>query len=249
MLQMINFSRILMVIISLAIALGLKYHYSHSRAEDLDWMLAPASCLVQKISGMKFEKMDDTGYADKETGIVIAPSCSGINFMIIVFCLSAYISLKSVNKISSAFIRVLFCISVSYVYTLMVNTFRILLSIHSLKTGLLQIWLSWKTIHLLEGIVIYFAFLLIYYSLLKRVISEGPDKHPSGGFRQIKEYFLPMIFYCSVILLVPIVNHGGFPPVNGFISYAAIILVTCPAVIALFLMSRACCHYLIYKLK
>ncbi len=248
-LHKLNVNRIIMISMSLTIALGLKYHYSHSRAEDLDWMLAPASYLVQKISGMEFDKVDGTGYADKKTGITIAPSCSGINFMIIVFCLSAYMALKSVPNISSVFMRILFSIIVSYVYTLMVNTFRILLSIHSFKTGLFRIWFSWKTIHLLEGVVIYFAFLLIYYSLLKRLMGGESGKHPSGVFRQIREYFPPMIFYYSVILAVPVINHGGLPPVSGFANYASMVLVACPAVIALYLMFRACCYYLIYKLK
>ena len=85
MLHKHKISKFLMVILSLAIAWGLKYHYSHSRADDLDWMLGPTSYLVQTVSGMNFEKVENTGYADHESGIIIASSCSGINFMIIVF--------------------------------------------------------------------------------------------------------------------------------------------------------------------
>lgn len=249
MLQRLKISRILMVIISLAIALGLKYHYSHSRAEDLDWMLAPASYLVQTVSGITFEKVDNTGYVDRAGGIIIAPSCSGINFMIIVFCLSAYMGLKKVGNIFSSFMWVLFSITASYFYTLIVNTFRILISIYSFKTGFLQLWLSGETVHLLEGVIIYFTSLLIYYSLSDRIINPDPDKYPARHLKLIKAGLLPMFFYFSVTLIVPVINNGGFPPNNNFINYAAIVLTACPAVLVLFFSVRACCHYLSVRLK
>ena len=138
MLNRLNLGKILMIIISIVIAWGLKYHYSHSQADGLDWMLAPTSHLVQMTSGMSFEKVESTGYVDHESGIIIAPSCSGINFMIIVFCLSIYMGIKRAENQLSPFMWILFSISVSYSCTVIVNTFRILLSIYSFKTGILQ---------------------------------------------------------------------------------------------------------------
>ena len=200
MFDRLNFSKILMIILSLTIAWGLKYHYSHSRADDLDWMLGPTSSLVQIVSGMSFEKTENTGYVDHDNGIIIAPSCSGINFMIIAFCLSIYSGLKKAENMYSSLRWIILSITISYSCTVIVNTFRILLSIYSFKTGVLQVWLSWETVHLLEGILVYFVFLLIYYSLLERFAVADPDKYPVGYLRQVKEGLVPMFFYFSITI-------------------------------------------------
>jgi exosortase K len=238
-----------MIILSLTIAWGLKYHYSRSHADDLDWMLAPTSYLVHMLSGTSFEKVERTGYVDHDSGIIIAPSCSGINFMIIVFCLSIYIGLKKAVNIYSSFKWILLSFTISYSCTVIINTFRILLSIYSFKTGVLQVWFSWETIHLLEGVLVYFVFLLIYYSLLVRFTGADPDKYPTGFLKQIKEGLVPMIFYFSITLFIPIINHGGFPPNKGFIYYAAIVMTVCPAVLLFFFSIKAYCHNLSVRLK
>ena len=244
-----NLSKILMIILSLAIAWGLKHHYSHSRADDLGWMLGPTSYLVQTVSGMSFEKVENTGYLNHESGIIIAPSCSGINFMIIVFCLSIYVGLKKSEGVYTSLSWIFLSISTSYSCTVIVNTFRILLSIYSIETGVLQSWISWETVHLLEGVLVYFVFLLIFYLLLDRFAGAGPDKCQKSYLKQVKEGLVPMIFYFSITLFLPIINHGGFPPNNGFAYYAAIIMTVCPVVLLLFFSIKAYCHNLSVRLK
>ena len=75
--------RITMIALSLVIAWGLKYHYSHSNSDDLNWILKPTACLVQIVSDTVFERTPGIGYNDHENRIIIAPTCSGVNFMII----------------------------------------------------------------------------------------------------------------------------------------------------------------------
>jgi len=238
-----------MIVLSFAIAWGLKYHYSHADSDDLNWILEPTACLVQATSGMSFERVKGTGYMDHENRLIIAPTCSGINFMIIVFCLSTYIGLKRITNIRTMIMWLLILIAASYSYTLIVNTIRINISIYSLKHGLFQAWFSRETIHLIEGVVVYFVFLLIYYSFLKRITNVDSVKDPRWHFKQIKAGLLPMTFYFSITLLVPVLNHGDFLPNKEFIDYAIIVLVTCSIVLILIFLFRICCHYLSVRLK
>jgi exosortase K len=249
MLPTFSLNRIIMIALSLAIAWGLKYHYSHADSDDLNWILRPTACLVQATTDMEFERITGTGYVDHENRITIAPTCSGVNFMIIVFCMSAYMGLKKIINIRTMIMWILSGIAASYIYTLIVNTIRINISIYSLKSELFQAWFSKETVHLLEGVLVYFIFLLIYYSILNMIINADPVKNTGWYYRQIKAGLLPMAFYFSITLLVPVLNHRGFPPGNEFADYALIVLATCPIILVLFFLVRICCHYLSVRLK
>jgi exosortase K len=249
MTEAINLNKILMIVLSLAIALGLKYHYSQANSDDLNWILRPTICLVQATGDMSFERIKSTGYVDHENRLIIAPTCSGVNFMIIVFCLSTYVGLKRVKNIRTMMMWILAVIAASYSYTLIVNTIRISICIYSLKHGLFLARFSRETIHLIEGVLVYFIFLLIYCSLLKRIINADPVEDPVWHFKHVKAGLLPMTFYFSITLFVPFLNHGGLLPNKEFIHYAVIVLVTCPITLILIFLFRICCHYLSVRLK
>ena len=240
---------IIMIFISLGIAWGMKYHYSHSTSEDLCWILAPTAYLVEMTGGMSFEKEINTGYVDHESGIIIAPACSGVNFMIIAFCLSAFTGLKKIKTTTRQFMWIMVSIAGSYIYTLLVNTFRISLSIYSIRTDFLQTWFSRETVHLFEGVLVYFIFLLIYNSLLNRIIASDYSSNTGKSSIMIKRFLLPLSFYLSFTLLLPVLNHGGLPQGNGFIEYTFIILLGCAIVFALFFLLKACCHYCAVRVK
>ncbi len=240
---------IIMIIISLGIAWGMKYHYSHSTSDDLCWILAPTAYLVEMAGDLTFEKESNTGYVDHESGIIIAPACSGVNFMIIVFCLSAYTGLKRIKTATRQFMWIIAGIAGSYIYTLLVNTFRISLSIYSIRTDLFQAWLSGETVHLLEGVLVYFIFLLIYNYLLNKLINTDYINTAVKPFITIKRFYLPLTFYLSFTLLLPVLNHGGLPQSNGFTRYTLIILLGCTIVFALFFLLKVCCHYCAVRVK
>ena len=244
-----SLKRIVMIIITLFIAAGLKYHYSRSTSDDLVWILAPTAYLVQLTGDMTFEKEINTGYVDHESGIIIAPPCSGVNFMIIVFCLSAYIGLKKIKTAPVQFTWIIVSIASSYVYTLLVNTFRISLSIYSIKTEFLQTWFSGETVHLFEGVLVYFLFLLIYNYLLNRIMNPDHGEKSEKPFRLIRRFLTPLSFYLSFTLLIPVLNHGGFPPNKSFPGYAFIVLASCSIVFVLFFLFKICCHYIAVRVK
>ena len=244
-----KWNRTIMIVVSLVIAWSLKYHYSNSSSDDLIWILAPTAYLVQMTGDITFERETNTGYVNNENGIIIAPSCSGVNFMIIVFCLSAYIGLKNIKTTPVQNLWVVFSIVSAYIYTLFVNTFRISLSIYSIKTEFLQTWFSEETIHLFEGVLVYFIFLLVYNFLLNRIINPDHAKKSCSPFGQIRKFLLPLSFYLSFTLLVPVLNYGGFPPNKDFTEFAFIVLISCSIVFTLFFLFKVCCHYVAVRVK
>ena len=62
--------------------LAMKYFYSRAGASQLLWLLAPTSGLVSLISGIPFIYIQDIGYVNHGMKIIIAPSCSGMQFKI-----------------------------------------------------------------------------------------------------------------------------------------------------------------------
>ena len=44
----------ILYVIALLIAVGLKYHYSHARSDDLVWILSPTAGMVEYMSKIQF---------------------------------------------------------------------------------------------------------------------------------------------------------------------------------------------------
>lgn len=237
------------MIICLAIAWGLKYQYSKSNSDSLRWILAPTAYLVEVTGDMRFEKESGIGFVDHESGIIIAPSCSGVNFMIIVFCLSAYTGMKKIGKTSQQFMWIMVSLAGAYIYTLLVNTFRINLSIYSIRTDLLQAWLSGETVHLIEGVLVYFIFLIILNSILNRIMEPDFFTRAEKPYTFIRRFLLPFSFYLFFTLLVPVFNHGGLIKNNGFSRYTFIVLISCFVVFTISFLFRMSCHYFAARVK
>lgn len=237
------------MIICLTIAWGLKYQYSKGNSDSLRWILAPTAYLVEITGDMRFEKERGAGYIDHESGIIIAPSCSGVNFMIIVFCLSAYRGLTKTGKTGQQFMWIIASLAGAYIYTLLVNTFRIHLSIYSIRRDFLQAWFSGETVHLIEGVLVYFISLIILNSLLSRIM--GPDfiKKSEKPCIFIRRLLLPFSFYLFFTLLVPVLNHGGLIRNNGFSRYTFIVLISCFIVFTISFLFRMSCHYVEARVK
>lgn len=70
-------------IIGLILIFVIKYFYSRAGAQQLLWLLAPTARWVSFLSGIPFEYVQDIGYANYGMKILIAPSCSGMQFMLI----------------------------------------------------------------------------------------------------------------------------------------------------------------------
>ncbi len=242
-------NRSLMTAIMLLTAWGLKYHYSNSSSDDLRWILAPTAFLVEMTGSMDFEMEINTGYVNNSNGIVIAPSCSGVNFLIILFCLSACTGIKKFKPASRQLLWIPASLVISYACTLLVNTVRIHLSIYSIRAKLFETWFTAETVHLAEGVLVYFIFLLIYYFLLIKIMNHDFKGDIDKPVMLLKKALLPLAFYLGFTLLIPVLNSGGIPSSKDFAKYATIVLITCPLVILLFVMLRFFCHRMAQRVQ
>jgi len=61
-------------------ALALKVYYSTATPDELRWILAPTTALVELLSGRSFTFESYAGYMSSDHRFVIAVSCAGVNF-------------------------------------------------------------------------------------------------------------------------------------------------------------------------
>ena len=70
---------------SRAVRSGAQVHYSTATPDQLRWILAPTTLLVELFSQKSFEFESYTGYMSSDHTFVIAAPCAGVNFLITAF--------------------------------------------------------------------------------------------------------------------------------------------------------------------
>jgi exosortase K len=179
-------------------ALTLKYHYSTATVDQLRWILAPTTVLVRLLSGRSFEFESYTGYMSSDHTFVIAAPCAGVNFLITAFLMLSLRRLwRDRFQISWSFIPV--TAAVAYVTTLVTNTTRIYLALEMQKHSVEVSWLNANQLHRLEGIVVYFGFLLLLFMLTERRRAGNPARL----------FLVPLFVYYLMTLAVPL-SMGGY---------------------------------------
>lgn len=83
--KIIGFLRknLLFYLIGFFLLFGMKYYYSQADAENLRWILGPTAGWVEILSGIPFVYAPGMGYVNHSLRYLIAPSCSGVQFLII----------------------------------------------------------------------------------------------------------------------------------------------------------------------
>jgi len=148
---------------------GMKRHYAGARADDLWWILTPTTRVVGVLTGTTFVVVPSEGHVSHERRFVIEKSCAGINFLAAAFGMLVFALLPRVGSGLTG-LRVLGAsLLASYGAAIFVNAARISIAM----------WLAGRPptlsaftpaqIHRLEGIVVYFAGLVVLCELARRV--------------------------------------------------------------------------------
>jgi exosortase K len=173
-------------------ALALKQYYSTGSANDLRWILAPTTYVVELLSGRSFTFESYTGYMSNDHTFVIAVSCAGVNFLITAFVMLALRKLWQ-GRFESVSWRVLpISMATAYVATVIANAVRICVALEIQRRSFEIDGLTGNQLHRLEGIVVYFGFLMLLYLVMERRL-----------------LMFPVVIYYAMTLGVPIVN-GSF---------------------------------------
>ncbi len=198
----------------LGCAAMLKLFYSHATPGDLQWILQPAALVVEMFTGIHFVYNALEGYCSIDHEIIIAPACAGVNFMIIIVCLTASLICKfrQIRKIGEFCAYLVAILAIAYSATLFFNTLRIIIAIECYGAGIQWGYLTPERIHRLVGIVIYFAGAWVVYLLAGIYLNQA-----EGFFKFKKEknvmYLIPLIWYVTIMVIIPLMqgkqNHGS----------------------------------------
>ncbi len=201
-------------------ALMLKLYYSTASPNQLRWILAPTTALVELITGRQFAFESHAGYLSNDRTYLIAASCAGVNFLITAFLMLSLRKLWSCRqkKIGWSFIPA--AAVCAYLATLVANSVRISIALWLQRNPLEISWLTPNQLHRFEGIFIYFGFLLLLFIISERMSSENPAN-------LLKLSFFPLMIYYATMLGIPLANgayRGGIASTE-FWEHALFVLV------------------------
>jgi exosortase K len=205
-------------------AAAVKLYYSTVGVNQLRWILAPTTALVELVSGSRFEFESHAGYMSSDRSFIIAASCAGVNFLITSFLMLSLRKLLRDRAQDTAW-RFIPCAALcAYLATLVANTVRISTALLLHRRPLDTSWLSPNQLHRFEGIFIYFGFLLLLFLVSEKISSDDApgSENASGLFRRL---FCPLLFYYATTLGIPIAN-GAYQRGTGFREHSLFVLLT-----------------------
>lgn len=213
-------------------AFTLKVHYSTSSVNQLRWILAPTTFLVELATGSRFQFESHAGYVSSDHSFVIAASCAGVNFLITSFLMLSLRALwRNHSEVPSRslgwrFIPVVAL--VSYVATLVTNTVRISTAVRLHGTPHEIGWLSGNQLHRFEGIFIYFGFLLLLFMVSETTYRARSARHPTARhsekrFSLFRQSLFPLLVYYATTLGMPLAN-GAFREGANFWEHSLFVL-------------------------
>jgi exosortase K len=192
-------------------ALALKQYYSTATANELRWILAPTTFIVELLSGRSFQFESYTGYMSSDHTFVIAVPCAGVNFLIMAFVMLALRRLWDARfeSVSWRFLPV--SIAVVYVTTVIANAIRICVALEIQRRSFAVSGLDANQLHRVEGIVVYFGCLMLLFVVMERRL-----------------LMFPVVIYYVMTLGVPLVNgafhRAGFWEHFGFVMVMPVVV-------------------------
>ncbi len=220
-------ARITQLLVVLAAAFGLKSYYATASPEQLRWILAPTTLLVELVSGIGFDFESHAGYLSDDRTFLIAGSCAGVNFLITAFLM---LSLRQLwSKWSNAagkreWLFVPVAALSAYAATLLANTVRICVALQLRQMSIRVDGLSANELHRLEGILVYFGFLLLLFVVTER----WRDQAVTPSANALRQSVFPLVIYYLTTLGIPLANavyHRGHAS-GEFWEHALFVLLT-----------------------
>lgn len=216
----------------------LKLIYSRAGAVSLKWILAPTAWLVSLLSGVPFTWNPYAGYVNHSIRFIIAPSCSGIQFLIITIAVMIFSFIHRMNTKKKGYHFIVISLIFSYLFTISVNSLRIVLSIflpeYFSKWKLFNSFLTPERLHTLIGILLYFSFLLVFYPLTDYLSKQFVKDHApclscQSKYSQLAKWLIPIFWYVSIVLGIPFLTgiFKGNILTPSFTEYAGFVLTIC----------------------
>ena len=215
---------------SVVLLLGIKYFYATADSDQLLWILAPTAWWIGILSGIPFEYVSPIGFINHSFQFILAPSCSGVRFMIICAAMLIFSFLHRMKTHWKRFLWLTGSLALSYLFTILVNGFRVLISIwlplFPFKSGAfrtLNQWLTAENLHTMIGTIIYFTSLLALYATTEACLKKTSDSIP----RSARWWWLPAFWYFAILLGIPLLNRPYKASSPAFLHYAGLTALPC----------------------
>jgi exosortase K len=214
------------------LAAGLKVAYSRGGPDDLRWMTGPTQALVGIASGIDFTFETGYGYVNLAHRLVIAKSCTGVNYLLAVLGLLTFTVVPSVSSPRTKLLAVAGLAACAYAVTVVVNALRIAVGVALHEGGFAWGWLSAGRVHRLAGIILYFVSLVGVHAVARHALRRG-----QGAAEAVSPlWMIPLLWYGLVALAVPFVN-------GAFAARPLLFVEHCAWVVVVTLLVSACFTY------
>ncbi|HKX82661.1 MAG TPA: exosortase K [Pyrinomonadaceae bacterium] len=200
----------------------MKLFYSTSNVNDLRWILAPTSFLVEVVTDEEFYFESYAGYMNYDRSFLIADSCSGVNFLIMAFLVLCLMKLRKglSTEVNWGFIPV--ALGAAFISTLIANTVRIAVAMRIHRMSSEMVWINPEQLHRLEGIFIYFGFLMLLFTLAESLEDVGSYRAVRGDL--LRRSLVPLSIYWFITLGIPILN-GAVSNGENFREHALFVFI------------------------
>ncbi|MDE6619266.1 MAG: exosortase K [Lachnospiraceae bacterium] len=228
-------------LLAILTVLAIKLFYRTADSEALSWILTPTTWWVGILSGISFERMAHVGYVSHEYRFIIAPSCSGVRFLLIAFVMMVFSFTHQMDSWRKKGYWFVFSALFSYVATVFVNGIRITVSIYLpmiLKNDILPAWLTAERLHTMIGTVIYFSMLFAIYYLVRSISNHFVTATHAEVKSTAKRFVIPVFWYFVMVLGVPFIGRLYRNDWNGFWQYAFLVTVVCILIVLVFGLLR-----------
>jgi exosortase K len=196
------------LLVALGAAFALKRFYATASADDLRFILAPTTWLVEVAGGHRFD-WTSGGYLSAELRFLIAPVCAGVNFLVVAFTALVLGFVRPARPAWQNAALLLAFAAGALATTLLANALRILIAIplwtHRVSLG----GLTGARLHELVGVVVFLGMLLLLHLAAHRFA------------RLPVRLWVPLLPYAGVVVVIPLLRGGSQRP--GFWGHAGLV--------------------------
>lgn len=219
-------------------ALALKYGFARAGSGGLLWVLAPTACLAEALTGIPFVHEPPLGFINTAHGIIIAPVCSGINFLILSLCM-VFFSFAGRHAGPGRKLRWLaLSVIVAYAATVGVNAVRIAISMPLICNDVHYGWLTPERVHRMTGIFVYCSGLFGLYFVMDCVPGRVHRKENSW-YRKNNIILAPLFWYLLITVGVPLVTGSYRAYGERFTEHAVTVLALSGAILGVLTVIRS----------
>lgn len=168
----IDYVNIFFYIASLAVVLLVKISFDKADNASLVFILAPITKIVSIFHGSEFIFENGLGFFSTQLGITINKSCAGINFMLVVYSMLSFSYIHRCESLRRKVIYFIAIFPISYLMSLLTNSFRIIVSITMQRLSFLDDWTSPEVIHNLTGMFIFICFLFLLNYVFSTILKK-----------------------------------------------------------------------------